>query len=313
MTGQGSHKAHSLAHSIVLGAAAVLGATVGILQGVLQAVFGTQDAAAVPGYAANLEGPGYRNLVSRQHEAAYGLPNTLAPTQLLPTEATLGMGDALAPSTASPCLTSHKLDLEVHREPHKGTVVSEEPQIIGAASAPATHTMLLMLNQSTPPILAPINVVRFVPRVPSCHVIHCQQRKRALTKAGSDQSASKPILASPSTPSTQFPDVDRDLWDVLELATDEELDALHATLHRPSLLSPLVKSVVASQEPASVTICGRTALMLRIEQRFRFLAVCSPVHRMHLDETPVYRQTRSWCSGGAAPATEMHCSCYGND
>lgn len=72
---------------------------------------------------------------------------------------------------------------------------------------------------------------------------------------------------------TLFPDVDRDLWAVLELASDDELDSLHSTLHRPSLLSPAVKNVVANKEPASVAICGRTALMLRIEQRFRFLAV----------------------------------------
>ncbi len=74
--------------------------------------------------------------------------------------------------------------------------------------------------------------------------------------------------------------MDRDLWDVLELATDDELDSIYLTLHRPSLLSPAVKNVVANTEPASVAICGRTALMLRIEQRFRFLAVqgCHDTH-----------------------------------
>lgn len=38
-------------------------------------------------------------------------------------------------------------------------------------------------------------------------------------------------------------------------------------------MSPLVKSLVADNEPPAVQYRGRTTLMHRIESRFRFLAV----------------------------------------
>jgi hypothetical protein len=40
-----------------------------------------------------------------------------------------------------------------------------------------------------------------------------------------------------------------------------------------SPLSPFVKSLVADNEPAAVSLRGRGALMHRLETRFRFLAV----------------------------------------
>ena len=40
-----------------------------------------------------------------------------------------------------------------------------------------------------------------------------------------------------------------------------------------SPLSPVVKSLVADNEPAAVGLRGRVALMHRLEARFRFLAV----------------------------------------
>jgi len=40
-----------------------------------------------------------------------------------------------------------------------------------------------------------------------------------------------------------------------------------------SPLSPFVKSLVADNEPAAVSLRGRGALMHRLEARFRFLAV----------------------------------------
>lgn len=39
------------------------------------------------------------------------------------------------------------------------------------------------------------------------------------------------------------------------------------------MLSPVIKSIVGDNEPPAVHLRGRTSLMLRIESRFRFLAV----------------------------------------
>lgn len=108
-------------------------------------------------------------------------------------------------------------------------------------------------------------------------------------------------------------DVDRELWEVLELCSIEELEELHDILFgeitpicmrciprwrkgvkkpggcmarshahtlwcaRPvagaSPLSPVVKSIVMDSEPAAAHLRGRVGLMRRIESRFRFLAV----------------------------------------
>ena len=40
-----------------------------------------------------------------------------------------------------------------------------------------------------------------------------------------------------------------------------------------SLLSPLLKSILVAREPAALKHRGRLAVMYRIEQRMRFLAV----------------------------------------
>lgn len=73
----------------------------------------------------------------------------------------------------------------------------------------------------------------------------------------------------------QFRDVDRDLWAVLEMATEQELQQVYDCLHGRSLTSPLLKTLVADKEPASVQLSGRLLLMYKIEQRFRFLAADS--------------------------------------
>lgn len=153
------------------------------------------------------------------------------------------------------------------------------------------------INNSPPALLAPCRLVAVLNFTSSNVLGHCARKTRTRPcRTAHITASSKQSLAPP----TQFPDVDRDLWEVLELATDEELDALHATLHRPSLLSPLVKNLVASQEPASVAISGRTALMLQIEQRFRFLAVCAAgsSNIRHL-------VTGRRCHGAAGPAPKL--------
>jgi hypothetical protein len=46
------------------------------------------------------------------------------------------------------------------------------------------------------------------------------------------------------------------------MCSDEELEALHAVLHAPSPLSPLVKSLVAEREPPEVERRGRVRMGL---------------------------------------------------
>lgn len=62
----------------------------------------------------------------------------------------------------------------------------------------------------------------------------------------------------------------------MELATDEELEQVHALLAGRSLFSPLVKSLVAErEEELSAALSGREALILAIDRRLRFLAADS--------------------------------------
>lgn len=129
--------------------------------------------------------------------------------------------------------------------------------------------------------------------------------------ASSSRGGNLPVVTQPWSSN----DVDRDLWAVLDLASDEELEGVHDILfgeqpcsvplqstvlrshhvckvslpsekscsllaHSPeyltvetSLLSPLIKSFLTAREPAALKHRGRAAVMHRIEQRMRFLAV----------------------------------------
>ena len=106
-------------------------------------------------------------------------------------------------------------------------------------------------------------------------------------------------LAAPSRQQPAlFPgpqDVDQELWGVLDMASDEELEALHRILYGAALLtpynslsldghsinrqtgrsplSPLIKSIVGESDPPAINLRGRQSVMQRIESRFRFLAV----------------------------------------
>lgn len=70
-------------------------------------------------------------------------------------------------------------------------------------------------------------------------------------------------------------DVDADLWEVLNLCQDEELERIYDELFGQSPFSPVVKSVVAVNEPSALTFHGRKSVMHKIESRFRFLAADS--------------------------------------
>ncbi|KAJ9531628.1 hypothetical protein QJQ45_021777 [Haematococcus lacustris] len=93
--------------------------------------------------------------------------------------------------------------------------------------------------------------------------------------------------AAPSASLVQQPlstlDVDAELWQVLDLCSNEELEAIYNELHTVSLLSPVVKSLMTENEPPLLEQRGRPAVsgalqpsvMHKIEARFRFLAADS--------------------------------------
>ncbi|CAG9460148.1 unnamed protein product [Pedinophyceae sp. YPF-701] len=67
--------------------------------------------------------------------------------------------------------------------------------------------------------------------------------------------------------------VDPDLWYVLELASDDDLDSLRAIVFGSSPFSPLLKSLMAKRDdPGPAATADRRELMLAIERRVRFLA-----------------------------------------
>lgn len=72
------------------------------------------------------------------------------------------------------------------------------------------------------------------------------------------------------------PATDRDLIHVLELATDEELEALNDILFGLSILSPVIKSVDSSDASPSLPLTkgaqDRRFRVKKLERRFRYLA-----------------------------------------
>ena len=87
-------------------------------------------------------------------------------------------------------------------------------------------------------------------------------RSKEARRSGAGVQRAQPALAL---------ELDCDLVEVLELASDEELEQLYESLYGASLLSPLGKSLQAA-EPAALHFRGRDSLVRLIEQRFRFLA-----------------------------------------
>ncbi|GIL88906.1 hypothetical protein Vretimale_16868 [Volvox reticuliferus] len=84
-------------------------------------------------------------------------------------------------------------------------------------------------------------------------------------------------------------DVDHELWAVLDLCTDDELEALYNILHSTSPFSPVIKSLLVERdEPALVSLRGRRSVMHKVEAHFRFLAADS-VHLLR-GARPSYRE-----------------------
>ncbi len=97
-----------------------------------------------------------------------------------------------------------------------------------------------------------------------------QQPRRSIARGTADVLA--PVVDEPLSPM----DVDPELWAVLDLCSDDELESLYNILHSSSPFSPVLKSlVVQDKEPALISQRGRRSVMHKIESKFRFLAADS--------------------------------------
>lgn len=83
--------------------------------------------------------------------------------------------------------------------------------------------------------------------------------------------------------------MDHELWEALDLCSDDELEALYDVLHCSSPFSPVLKSLVVEKEPALLQLRGRRSVQHKVEQHFRFLAADSST--LLQGRRPSYRQT----------------------
>jgi hypothetical protein len=68
-------------------------------------------------------------------------------------------------------------------------------------------------------------------------------------------------------------DVDRELWEVLDLCSDEELECIYDILHSASPFSPVVKSIVREDEPPLLQLRGRSSIMHKVRCADRTVAI----------------------------------------
>lgn len=59
-------------------------------------------------------------------------------------------------------------------------------------------------------------------------------------------------------------DVDKELWEVLDLCSDDELETIYNILFGTSPFSPVVKSIVKEDEPPLLQLRGRTSIMHKV-------------------------------------------------
>ena len=90
------------------------------------------------------------------------------------------------------------------------------------------------------------------------HAVVTQSSRRQISR-----SSSSTELVALTEPISKF-DVDRDLWEVLDLCSNEELEAVYNILYGSSPLSPVVKSLVKENEPCMVELRGRTSIMHKV-------------------------------------------------
>jgi hypothetical protein len=88
------------------------------------------------------------------------------------------------------------------------------------------------------------------------------QHHHTVTSSRSSSTQQRQLVALTEPLSTL--DVDKELWEVLDLCSDAELEALYNILHASSPFSPVVKSLVREEEPPLLQLRGRTSIMHKV-------------------------------------------------
>lgn len=107
----------------------------------------------------------------------------------------------------------------------------------------------------------------------SCHHRYRCETAEAITQKKGISNSTRTTDPSPSLSLCCSLDVDPELWQVLDLCSDEELEAIYNILHGASPFSPVVKSIVREDEPPLLQLRGRTSIMHKVratchEQQF---------------------------------------------
>lgn len=92
----------------------------------------------------------------------------------------------------------------------------------------------------------------------------------------SSSSSSQPLVALTEPLSTL--DVDTELWEVLDLCSDEELECIYNILHASSPFSPVVKSIVREDEPPLLQLRGRSSIMHKVRVTLSLVVTLSQLH-----------------------------------
>lgn len=89
-------------------------------------------------------------------------------------------------------------------------------------------------------------------------------RKRPATDGqGTSRHSSKSTDLVLTEPVSRL-DVDKELWEVLDLCSDDELETIYNILFGASPFSPVVKSIVKEDEPPLLQLRGRTSIMHKV-------------------------------------------------
>ena len=109
------------------------------------------------------------------------------------------------------------------------------------------------------------------------------------SSSGSQQQGQQQAQAALAHEPLSSLDVDAELWEVLDMCSDDELETLYNVLHCSSPFSPVLKSLVSEKEPALLQVRGRRSVQHKVESHFRFLAADSAT--LLKGRRPNYRQT----------------------
>lgn len=99
------------------------------------------------------------------------------------------------------------------------------------------------------------------------------------------------LLVSNASRNFNFPDhnVDRDLWEVLEICDLDELELVYRILFTRNPFSPVVKNMVTEADSVDTRFYERNSIMQKIQSQFQFLAASSIQTLRGI--RPTYRET----------------------